>query len=294
MPGKNRRPVIPLIADGYVTGYDASNHRLQVNLSDGQTIANAYTLTFGPSNEQSYNQIEPPRRGDRVLLAFPNNNPNNAILLGSYYGRPNDAIMSGANDDQIFVNCFSHFSGAFEYQDQQGNRTIFCPDGSYINVGSSPTLPTMYRHVYNSSTGTRTTQTYAISARVNPLASAVTMAVSHSSGTSAIIASSGSIQVSGASGATLSFALNGTTVTIDANGNVNIALANTAKVDITGQNTPLLQLGPGGDALALVSKLVTAFNTHLHSGGTLSGLTGAPTVPWTAVTIKSQRVTTDE
>lgn len=76
----------------------------------------------------------------------------------------------------------------------------------------------------------------------------------------------------------LNLITSGTTVNIDSSGNVNITLAGGATFNIGGSS----------DALALVSKLIAAFNAHTHSGVT-SGIavSGTPVTPWTASTVQS-------
>lgn len=316
--GRNKRPTVPLLGDARVIGYDQSNHRLFVSMSDGQNIYSSVHVMFnGPADGQAVNQVEPPRRGTLGLVAFPGGNPDNGVWLGSYYGGYTDAIMAGPNDDQIFVNCFSHWSGAYEYQDQLGNKTVFSPDGTFINISTSLALPTMYRHIYDAATGVRSSKTYPYTGspggRVPALLPAKSVLLAHSSGTSALIASSGSTSVTGATSASLTLKYGGTTVAIDGSGNasfsgaasskisltfggtiltidgtgaVSIALASGKNVNITGSGTPLLELGAGTDALALVSKLVTAFNLHNHGGP-------PPVTPWVAATINSTKATTD-
>lgn len=317
----NRRPTVPLLVEARVVGYDPSNHRLFVIMADGQKPASSVHVLFnGPADGCAVNQVEPPRRGTLGLIAFPGGNPNNGVWLGSYYGGYIDALMTGPNDDQIFVNCFSHWSGAFEYQDQLGNKSIFSPDGTFINISTALTLPTMYRHLYDASTGKRSPATYPLSGtagRVPALLPAKNIFLAHTSGTSALIASSGSTSVTGATSASLTFNFGGTTISVDGSGNtalsgassakitltfggtvltidgtgaVSIALASGKNVNITGSGTPLLELGAGTDALALVSKLVTAFNAHYHVG---SSPTAIPFVPWTPATIESMKATTD-
>ena len=66
-------------------------------------------------------------------------------------------------------------------------------------------------------------------------------------------------------------------IELDSSGNVEIQAA--SSISLTNG-------GAAADALALVSKLVTAFNAHTHSDPQ-GGVTGAPTTPWTASTIES-------
>jgi phage baseplate assembly protein V len=69
----------------------------------------------------------------------------------------------------------------------------------------------------------------------------------------------------------------GGSIELDSSGNVEIQAA--SSISLTNG-------GAAADALALVSKLVTAFNAHTHSDPQ-GGVTGAPTTPWTASTVES-------
>ncbi|MGH7102881.1 MAG: phage baseplate assembly protein V [Acetobacteraceae bacterium] len=71
----------------------------------------------------------------------------------------------------------------------------------------------------------------------------------------------------------------GNQVRLDTAGNVALTAGSGGKVTFSNGSVP-------GDALALVSKLVAAFNAHVHSDPQ-GGDTGAPTVQWTAGTIES-------
>ena len=69
----------------------------------------------------------------------------------------------------------------------------------------------------------------------------------------------------------------GGSIELDSSGNVEIQAA--SSISLTNG-------GAAADALALVSKLVTAFNAHTHSDPQ-GGVTGSPTTPWTASTVES-------
>jgi phage baseplate assembly protein V len=85
--------------------------------------------------------------------------------------------------------------------------------------------------------------------------------------------SSHQLQVSlGAGGQMTLSQPSGGSIELDSSGNVEIQAANSISLTNGGAAT---------DALALVSKLVTAFNAHTHGGGP------GPDAPWTVGTIES-------
>jgi phage baseplate assembly protein V len=90
-----------------------------------------------------------------------------------------------------------------------------------------------------------------------------------------MLCASSTLNVQQSSGAALAFDTAGN-VTISSPGNVTV-------------NSSMVTLGPGAiDSFVLVSKLIAAFNTHIHPSG--SGPTGPPTVPLTSVMIASTKV----
>lgn len=83
-----------------------------------------------------------------------------------------------------------------------------------------------------------------------------------------------------AAGASLNLSqTTGSGIVLDAAGNITFTAAASISFSAAGGATP--------DALALVSKLVEAFNTHTHGE---PPTTGTPTVPWTAETVSSSLV----
>lgn len=70
-------------------------------------------------------------------------------------------------------------------------------------------------------------------------------------------------------------------IALDQNGNVEIQAASSVSFAQSGASAT--------EALALVSKLVSAFNAHTHADPQ-GGVTGTPTTPWTAETIESTLV----
>jgi phage baseplate assembly protein V len=87
----------------------------------------------------------------------------------------------------------------------------------------------------------------------------------------------------GSGGAAVLSQPSGGSVELDSSGNVEIQAASSVSLSQGGASA--------SDALALVSKLVAAFNAHTHGGVQTGGGTSAtPTTPWTATTIESTLV----
>jgi hypothetical protein len=83
----------------------------------------------------------------------------------------------------------------------------------------------------------------------------------------------------------------GNSKTIDKNGNEVVTLPASGKYTINIGTTPLLtidnglvQIGSGTDVGVLGNALVAYLNAHVHTGGTISGSTGPPTIPATGIT----------
>ncbi len=94
----------------------------------------------------------------------------------------------------------------------------------------------------------------------------------HKSGTNIKFHSDGSLTVISSSGSEID---------MEASGEISVTVPNGQVFAVNGTN----------DALALVSHLVTAFNSHTHGGVTTGGGTsGTPSSPWSASTIESSIV----
>ncbi len=243
----------PLITDAWVTGYDAQNHRVYVILHDGQQPpVPVRILIDGPADSFAVNQVEMPRRGTKVAVAFINHDVRNGILLGSFF--PTGANTITSDTSTPFLNFFAHWTGNFEYMDQMGQTVNWYPDGTYVQVAQNITaLPTIYEHTVDTN-GAQQQIAVSPSSRVAPgnvPNPGFQIYIKHSSGTD---------------------------ITVDNNGNVIITLNSGAT----------FQLNNTSDALALVSKLLTAFNNHTHLGVTAgSGATGPPYTPWQTTDIES-------
>lgn len=94
----------------------------------------------------------------------------------------------------------------------------------------------------------------------------------HKSGTNMKFHSDGSLTVTSSSGSEIN---------MESSGEISVTVPNGQVFAVNGTN----------DALALVSLLVAAFNSHTHGGvQTGGGTSGTPTSPWSASTIESSLV----
>lgn len=241
----------PLITDAWVTGYDAINHRVYVILHDGQQLpVPVRVLMNGPADLYAVNQVEMPKPGTKVAVAFINHDLRNGILLGSFFATGANTITSDST--QPFLNFFAHWTGNFEYMDQIGQTVNWYPDGTYIQVAQDVSaLPTLYQNTLDSEGNQQRVAVTPASRVATAPSPGFKIFINHSSGT---------------------------TVTIDNTGNVIIGLKGGAT----------FQLDNASDSLALVSKLLNAFNNHTHSsvepGG---GASGPPYAPWQVSDIES-------
>jgi hypothetical protein len=97
----------------------------------------------------------------------------------------------------------------------------------------------------------------------------------HKSGTYIKFMDAGDLTVYAASAINMTNEV-GITVSVEASGSIAITLPGGGTFSINGTS----------DALALVSKLVSAFNAHTHPDPQ-GGSTGVPTSPWSASTVES-------
>ena len=205
------------------------------------------------------------------LVAFPGGDSRSGVWITSVYTSDVDAFTG---DGDPYINYQSHWSGAYDLLDGNGQRWSGTPDGSYWCQAQTPGPPTLTKHVVDA-TQTRVPKAVTPASLVTTAPAPMPWRYHHASGTQVDIADDGHI--------TIQIAAVGVVVEISAVGAVTFSLPAGQTFDVTGG-------GSAGDALALVSKLVTAFNAHLHEDGGA----GVPTVPWTAATIQSALVKVQE
>lgn len=224
-----------------------------------------------------------PGIGTWGVVVIPNGDIRCAIWLGAYLPSQVDALTSDGSQTAAFIENRAHFSGDLEYLDGLGNYARQFADGSYIISASGQSLPTVYRHLVESNQQQAVAFTRAD--RIPNPPSVFYMHLHHQSGTDVLIDPSGNITVSGATGSQIEFVFGAATLKIDQNGHATLSLPGSETFDVTQGGAP------ASDFAALVSKIVTAWNAHTHSGVAAGGAnTGTPTSPISSTTINSVAV----
>jgi phage baseplate assembly protein gpV len=238
----------PLLQEGRVISVDVPNRRLTVDIPSAQILGVRVRMSYaGPADGVRVKHDAMPGRGTWGLVAFPYNDARNGIWLGSFYPALNTAHTS--NTDQ-FLEYNSHWSGAYEMLDGQGQWTKSFPDGTFIQVASATTKPATFRQTVDP-TQTQQLTAFPDSERVaNPPAQKFNLTIAHGSGT---------------------------TIKIDPNGNVTLVASN-ASVTVT---TPTVKIN---GQLQVTGNITAGFGTsdqvdmqlHRHSGAGGTGTSGPP------------------
>lgn len=256
-----------------------------------------------------------PQIGTWGVVMFPYGDIRNGIWMGSYYPSQVDALTttqaSGFAPTDPFIDYAAYFSGHWHLLDGLGNQATQWADGSYLTAAAASGLPTIYRHTVVANK--QQNIPYARSTRIPNPPSGFVFDFEHISGTRVGVTASGSTYASGAVGASGLYTYGGTKATIDASGNttvsgaagasltfnfgaatITIASGGTISVNVPNSDTFNVTQGSmsAGDALALVSALVAAFNAHTHAvvgvqAGSSTITSNTPTSPWSASTIES-------
>lgn len=244
----------PPFARGVVVGYNPQDQDSVVVMFPNSGQIAGYpvkVLHRGAADFMRIDQDPLPTRGTWGLVAFPEGDVRNGIWLGSYYPAKANAVTSPPGDPTVRYH--AHYSGDWDYLDGAGVEAHQWADGSYFVAGSGA-LPTAYRQTVDENQ-TVSRLAYARSARIPSPPSAFPFTYVHESGTS---------------------------ISVDVSGNVTVALAASKVLNITQGGAA------ASDFLALVSKLVTAFNNHVHTGVQSGGSnTGTPASPWSSTTVNS-------
>lgn len=258
---------IPLLCQAQVIAQDPANDQLIVMLRSGQ-MPNlpVKMLHFGFADAYRISQHPMPQIGSHGIVCFPNGDVRNGLWLGTYYPNLVDATAGIAGD--ATVDYQAHWSGFWRYLDKAGTYAAQWPDGSSLLVGSGAALPTVFRHVVDGNSQAQRLIPYTMADRVPHPPSPFQLNYKMANGTSVLIDKSGNITINGAAN-----------VTINASGDITLN---------AGQGSNIVLQGAGAaasDALALISKLVAAFNAHIHTGVSPGGGdTGPPATAWTAGT----------
>lgn len=229
----------------------------------GQNPSFPVTMLRPTAGAYQVHQLPLPQIGSWVVVFFPRGDLRNGICLGAYYPSQLDALTttqaSGASATDPFNEYHASYSGDWWMLDGTGNFSRQFADGSFFVAGSDAALPTVYRHTVD---GSQTQQIVALpfSDRVPSPPAAYKFHFETVSGTKFDVDSSGNVAVSGAPGATLTFAFDNISITFGGSG---------ATVTLPGSETFNISQGGGAasDFLVLVSKFITKFNAHTHSGG---------------------------
>jgi len=294
----------PLVSHAQVVALDPVRGFVTVQLPSLQIPGlRARLLYHGPADALRIHQKAMPTVGTWGLVLCPYGDSRQAIWAGALLTTLLDA-RTGDSDPYVEYN--SHWSGAFEHMDGKGNYHRYFPDGSYEAYATSTALPSITRHTVDN-TQTQQTTAYPAGQRTAAAVSARPYTNHHASGTNRSITASGSLTDTIANGQTYQVAANGSTINIDATGNatVNIAAGKTISINANGSTIGIdasgnieFSLGSGdkmlvnngggtGDFLVLASKLVAAFNAHVHVNSGGSGLGGIPQTPLTSAGISS-------
>ena len=211
-------------------------------------------LIHGPADGVRVSQKALPAPGTWGIVAFPAGDYRNGIWIGAFYA---NLVTAFTNNTDPNFEYDAHWSGFYKTLDSKGESTTYYPDGTSIVIGAATTPAATYRNTVNA---TQTPQQIAFppAERVPTTPAPFNITVNHPSGASVQITAAGAINVIAASGQNINFSDNGQSV---------------------------------ADALVLVSKMVSEFNSHTHSDPQ-GGTTGTPTTPLTTSSIQSSIVKT--
>lgn len=294
--------MFPTLQEAQVVSVDANKRRMVVQLPSAQS-AEVRMGYHGPADAVRVSHKAMPSRGSWGLVAFPYGDNRAGIWVCSTYPALVDAITT--QTDQ-FAEYDSHWSGAYEFMDQNGQWLKSFPDGTFLLVSGSATKPTMYRHTVDQNQVQQFTA-FPDSERIPSPPSPRYFHINHGSGTVAEIDPSGNTTVTGASNAACTFKFNGATVVIDNSGNITAtaasgkqfqAKANGGTITIddnggieanaaTGQNLKFSSAGAATSyTLVRTDLLVTWLANHTHTDPQ-GGDTGPPVQALSASTIQS-------
>lgn len=193
-----------------------------------------------------------PGLGTWGIVVFPYGDIRNGVWLGSYEPSLQDARTATGDATDPFIDYTAHFSGDWDLLDGKGNYAHQWADGSSLVVAATSGLPKPVRHIVDADNKQQTVEFTRADRIPDPPAPFVLSYVG-ASGTKLTIAADGSATLDLAAGKQLTITQNGAAAT---------------------------------DFLTLVSKLVTFFNSHIHTDPQ-GGNTGVPVTPMTANDVKS-------
>lgn len=277
-------PSYPLRAQ--ILAHDAENDGMWVMLPSA-VIPFLVRRLYPVADGMRISKSPMPVRGSWGYVQFPGGDVRNGMWMGAYHPNLVDSLPDDASDpfssyDSNYDGSWSYSHGVCGFSAQQ-----WADNSSFVMGSGNLNVPTLHRHTVTSGQ-VRQRVPYQQSERnpkpQPPFGWSFNQSVSGQVGGLSITQTpSGSFSMaSTVSGQTMAISFNGCTVTIDASGNAHIDLPSSKNLFITqGGGSPT-------DFLGLVSKLVTAFNSHSHGGIQRgAGSTDPPDQQWTAATIKS-------
>lgn len=279
----------------------------------GQQISYRVQMGFDYASALTARQRPLPVIGSWGLIAIVDQDLRNAVWICAILPSQVDALTttkaSGFAPTDPHIDYQSHFSGDWWMLDGSGNYAHEWVDGSTFTVASGVALPKVYRHTVDASQTQKNIEFTRADRIKTPPAHPNQYQFTHASGTKFNVDTSGTVTVSGSSGAALNIIFGKTMLTIDVSGNYTVSGAagavltekfggTTMTIDASGQakfdlasgkNFTLTQAAAAAsDALVLVSKMITKFNSHTHSAiQSGSSNSGTPTTNLSASDIQS-------
>lgn len=236
-------------------------HAVQVLFRSGQALGTpVYVLCPGAADGYRIFQTELPTLGSWGIVLIPDGDDRNAVWIGSINAWELDAINNNPNSPDPYMHYLAHYSGFYKLLDQNGNQFVRFPDGTSLQIGSTTTPPTIYRHSMGGSNGEqRVAVPYPDSERVKNPPSPFNVQFSHPSKTSVLIDPSGNLTATLGTGSTGTLQTqNGTYfLKLDQNGNLTIN-ALTATVETPAGNS--VNLDTTGDV-----KVTAAANVDIDA-----------------------------
>lgn len=280
-----------IMAQAVVIGHGEDNGSVFVQFRTGQMPGAPVRMLYqGYADPLRVRQVPLPQRGTWGLVIFPNGDIRNGLWLGAYYPNQADALTTPATGTDPAMDYYAHWSGFWSLLDGGGNFAQQWPDGTSLTVAAATGVPTVYRHTVDDQQA-QTKRAFTMAERVATTPAAFYLDLVHSTGLRVLVDVDGNLTITGNAsghGSRLTMTFGGTTLTMNtgvsgAQGNVSLALAGTDVFSITQGGAA------DNDFLVLVSKLITLFNNHVHSGIQVGGSnTGTPTASATVANLKAE------
>jgi hypothetical protein len=216
-------PVSPYPLKAQVLSQDPENDGVYVMLQSGQVLNFLVRRTYPHSDGVRISKPPLPSRGSHILIVYPGGDIRNPMMLGAYHPNQVDPLPSAAADP--FADYESDYSGGYYYKDGvSGNVVQQWADNSYFVMGSSLSIPTIYRHQVTSAQVQERipfTQSFRNPNPQKPFAMGFGQATSGSiGGTTFQLDASGNLLVSGTVQRSITLKFGGATLVLDASGTI--------------------------------------------------------------------------